>query len=136
MEKLDKRVTALENTISTLLQHMQQVNHNIATGFEKVEKHFEYVDKNFAIVNRNIELIKGDIDLLKEDVDLIKGNIDLIKGDINLVKGDIDLIKGNSTASLETIENSILNLTAEISKINDTSGYRDLHANMKKVSKL
>ncbi|MNT94563.1 hypothetical protein D3C72_2362770 [compost metagenome] len=91
------------------------MNHSIATGFEKVEKHFEYADKNFAILNRNIDLIKGDIDL---------------------VKGNINLIKGNSTASLETVENSILNLTTEISKINDTSGYEGLYANMKIVGKL
>lgn len=72
MVKLENRVQELENTISSLLKHIQEVNTSIANGFEKV-------DKNFAIVNDKI-----------------------------------DALRGNSTASIETVENKLTDLTVEI----------------------
>lgn len=74
MAELENRVQEIENTISTFLKHIQEVNSSIANGFEKV-------DKNFVIVNDKI-----------------------------------DALRGNSTSSMETVENKLTDLTAEIQK--------------------
>ncbi|WP_256002009.1 MULTISPECIES: hypothetical protein [Pedobacter] len=89
MLEVEKRITALEESVSTLLKHIKDINFAVASGFEKVDKNFETV----------IE--------------------------------DIKAIRGRSRASLETVEVKLEDLTAEIKKINDVSGYDDIFANNK-----
>lgn len=81
MKEIEKRLSALESTILTLLKHIQEVNSSIVNGFEKV-------NKNFTVVN----------------------------GRLDAVNGKIDALRGNSTASMETVENKLADLTVEISK--------------------
>lgn len=103
MSELDKRITSLEESVSILLQHIKDVNLAIVTGFEKVDKNFEAI---------------------KEDIKSIRNNV-------SDISGNVKDIRGKSKATLETVEISLDNLTTEIKKINEVSGYEDIYANNK-----
>jgi len=74
---------------------------------------FKKIDDNFAVVI-------GKIDTLENRVD-----------EVGLI---LNKMRGNSTASLETVENTLTGLTEEISKMNSVTNYEDHFANLKIVS--
>ncbi|CAM3923106.1 hypothetical protein SAMN06265348_111126 [Pedobacter westerhofensis] len=108
MKPLKQRVTELEKSMSLLVHHMQDINHSIATGFEKLEKNFSIIDGNFSIIQRNFSIIEDKF---------------------NTVNGKIDSLRGNSTVTMEIVENKLDDLKAEIIKINDVTGYSEMTAN-------
>ena len=87
--------------MSLLVHHMQDINHSIATGFEKIEKKFSIIDGNFSIIQRNFSIIEDNF---------------------NTVNGKIDSLRGNSSVTMEIVENKLDDLKAEIIKINDVTG--------------
>lgn len=50
-----------------------------------------------------------------------------------IVNDKIDALRGNSTASIETVENKLTDLTVEISKINEVTSYEGIFDNALKV---
>lgn len=97
MEQIEKRVTEIENTLNLLMHHMQDVNHTIATGFEKIEN-------NFIIVNRKIDSLRGNS---ASSLEIVENKLDDLKTEIskiNDVTGYAEMIANH--ANLKIIKGS------------------------------
>ncbi len=96
-------MSELENRITSLEESVSALLQGIKDVNHAIVTGFEKVDKNF----------------------------EAIKEDIKSIRGNVIEIRGKSKATLETVEISLDNLTTEIKKINDVSGYDDIYANNK-----
>lgn len=105
----------------------------VKLSMENLEKRVTELENTISTLLQHIQNVNHSI---ANGFEKVEKHFEDVDKNFAIINRNIDLIKGNSTASLETVENSIVNLTTEISKINDTSGYKDLYANMKVVRKL
>lgn len=83
-----------------------------------------------------LQRIKDVNDSITSGFEKVDKNFEALNNDIKNIKEDIKAIRGSSTATLETVEVKLEDLTSEIKKINDVSSYEEIYSNMKIVGKL
>lgn len=124
MDNLGIRITALDQMMVLHLEHLQNLNHTITDGFKKID-----------VLQNDVNSLKVDVKGMKGDITSLKGDVNSLKRDVNSLKGGLKLLKGNSTASMETIEVKLSELTLEIRKINEVTQYKGIFDNLKMVKK-
>lgn len=102
MDKLEQRVLDLENTISTLIKHIQEVNNSIVVGFGKV-------DNNFDLINDKIDALQGNS---TASIETVEGKIDALHGSTKLGFSDLktEISKINDATGYEGMFKNSLGL--------------------------
>lgn len=82
-------------------------------------------------VNKLEETISALLQHIKDVNHSITSGFEKVDKNFDKVNDKIDALRGRSTSSIETVELKLDDLTSEIKKINEVSGYDDLYANNK-----
>jgi len=120
MENLETRIDQLEMKMVRLETRME----NLETRIDQLEMRMVRLETRMG----NLETRTGNLETMVTNLGI---QIIDLRNDLT---GQINAIRGNSTASLETIEIRLADLTKELMKVNEVTSYEGIYENTMRIN--
>jgi len=147
MEVVNKRLFEIEKTSFALLNLFQEMSVAMEAGFDRISGRINKLELRLTNIETRLDKVEMRLDQLETRMDRLETkmenletrmenletkveNLEIQIIDVrNDLTGQINAIRGNSTASLETIDSRLADLTKELMKVNEVTSYEGIYEN-------
>jgi len=127
INKLELQLTNIETRIDQLEMKMVRLE----TRMENLETRIDQLEMRMV----RLETRMGNLETRTGNLETMVTNLGIQIIDLrNDLTGQINAIRGNSTASLETIEIRLADLTKELMKVNEVTSYEGIYENTMRIN--
>jgi len=145
MEVINKRLFEIEKTSFALLNLFQEMSIAMEAGFDRISGRINKLELQLTNIETRIDQLEmrmvrletrmGNLETRTGNLETMVTNLGIQIIDLrNDLTGQINAIRGNSTASLETIEIRLADLTKELMKVNEVTSYEGIYENTMRIN--
>lgn len=139
-EKLEQRLTDLEQSQRQIADFLQVLDGKISIGFDTIDGNFHIVDQSLQSINSQITTINNQIETITSQIGTITSQIGTITSQIGTINSQFVVMKdefGNheegTSANFTIVNTHLEKISEKINDIHKASGYDQQLENLKLI---